>query len=278
MNSTIAHVLYTDTLHHPLLDKKTERRLLSQAQAGDMDALNFLAEHNQRLIYKESQRAWRKGLAGDLDMLDLAQFGNIGLLMAIRKFDLSTPYKLSTYAVPWIRQAIERGARAHGHPLGVGINKSLHLERVRRVAGQFYQQFARWPTPAELVEHSGLSAELVTEASVHERAVVHSLEDEVTYKGREYALLETLADENALAPDAEAEARLETEGLHQALAALPELLRRVLELRYGLNDHSGKRHNYREIGALVGCSRTWAQKLEQDALTLLASTFAGDGL
>lgn len=267
--STPAQSYYLPALQHAILSREHERQLLTQAQAGDRPALDTLIRHNQRLVYKESRRAFERGLAGDLDLLDLVQFGNLGLLYAIRKFDLTLPHKLSTYAVPWIRLYIERGGRAYGHLLDVGINKSLHLARVRRAAVAYYQRYERWPTPEELVPLTGLSPALVQEALAYDTTAVYSLD---THAGGSpdapIPLLEVLPDDT---PDTDtlALANLQAEAMLTALEALPPDLRQVLELRYGLNGYAGKPHNYREIGLLIGCSRTWAQKLETDALELL---------
>lgn len=266
-----ALTLYQTALHHPLLDRKTERRLLTLALSGDLPALDLLCIHNQRLVYREALRVENTGLAGELELLDLIQLGNLGLLKAIHKFDLTRDNKLSTYAVPWIRLEIERGARARGHPLDIGINKSLHLARVRRCAAALYQQTEHWPTPAELATHTGLSLALVLEALTFDRLTLHSLNTTPHEDDTLDALHDLTPDPDAPNPETEALTTLALQTMQTAVAALPLPLRTVLEMRYGLNGYPHP-HNYRTIGKHLGFSRTWAQKLETDALTLLKNT------
>ena len=272
---SLAFDVYAPSLSHAVLDRKTERRLLTLIHAGDQVALNTLVAHNQRLIYREALRVQNMGISGELELLDLIQYGNLGLLKAIRKFDLSRDNKLSTYAVPWIRVEIERGARGKGQPLDPGINKSVHLAHVRRAAATLYKNTERWPTPAELVEMTGLSLAIVAEALTYDKLAFLSLKITTgdgpgTEPG--LPLEELIPDPNALNPETEAAANLEHATLQAAVATLPPPLRDVLEMRYGLN---GYQHpaNYRTIGKRLGFSRTWAQKLEVDALNLLKTAF-----
>lgn len=269
--SSLAFEVYRDALAHAVLDRKAERKLLTLALAGDEAALNTLVAHNQRLIYREALRVENMGLAGELELLDLIQYGNLGLLKAIRKFDLSRDNKLSTYAVPWIRVEIERGARGKGQPLDPGINKSVHQAHVRRAAVGFYQTTEHWPTPAELVEATGLSLAIVLDALTYEKLSFLSLKittGDGPGSDPGIPIEETIPDLEAPDPETEATANLEHATLQAAVATLPPPLRDVLEMRYGLNGYQHP-HNYRAIGQALGFSRTWAQKLETDALLTL---------
>ena len=260
-DTTLSHLYYTPHLHHSILDRPTERRLLEAAQAGDSDALDDLMAHNQRLVYKEALRAWNKGLGGDLDLLDLVQFGNLGLLQAVRKFDLSTPHKLSTYAMAWVRLYISRGASGYG----LGVSRSIHLARVRRAATGYYQRHESWPSELELVELTGLSLALVREALHTEKMRFASLDAAGDHNLPAH---ETIPYDGEPVPDL-VEAGERASRVLAILQTLPDLHRRGVELRYGLNGYAGRAHTCHEIGVLLGFSRTWAQMLEKQALEML---------
>ena len=145
------------SLNHRLLDAPEETELIRRAQAGDSEALSTLVELNQRLVAKIAGRYTHSSVSGDLDMMDLIQYGNEGLIIAIRRFDQSKGYRLSTYITWWIRQSIRRKSLMHGTTLHRSAREGELIMSARKLYSEFVKKNERQPEPAEIAARMNVS-------------------------------------------------------------------------------------------------------------------------
>lgn len=237
-----------------------ERAALERTVADGREARRRFVEANQRLVMKVAQRYRGSGL----DFEDLIQEGNLGLIRAVERFDPERGLRFSTYAVWWIRQAIQRAIEERGRLIRLPGPAAEEATRLWRVADQLAVDLERVPDLAEAARASGLDTSRALElAQVTLRPV--SLEAAVDGDG-EVTLGDVLAGtfEN---PEGEVERAAVAEMIEHGLTRLPERARQVLELRYGLTD--GEPRTLTETGVALGISRERARHLEASALRSL---------
>lgn len=251
-----------DSLAHDLLAYDEEQHLLSLACRGDAAAIERLVEMNQRLVVSVAKRYINSGMAGDQALLDLVQHGNLGLLEAIRRWDAGRRTRFSTYASWWIRATVRRGAITQGSSLPPTARHGELMSIVRRAVAVLQPKLGRLPTVAEISAHTCISTALVrTVLPLFRRPL--SLDAEPPETGR--SLVDVLRDDD-IGPEQAAEASLDVERLYAALNRLPERLKRLLILRYGLERPP---FTYSQIAALMGISRQRIYDLEHVALEKL---------
>jgi len=203
-----------------------ERARLERAVRGGRRARQQFVEANLRLVVSNARRY----AGGKVDMLDLIQEGNLGLITAVEKFDWRKGFKFSTYATWWIRQAMQRALANLGDPIRIPAGVFDIVPPVRTAAEELRSKLGRSATAEEISEQTGIAARDVEKAlSV---ATTVALETPIGEDGM--ALGDFLADEDVLDPGVEVEQRMVDEALRASLAALPETHQRVLELRFGL--------------------------------------------
>jgi RNA polymerase sigma factor (sigma-70 family) len=245
-------------LSHPILDAATERALLMRK---DESAIAEIVRCNQRLVY---DWAWRYAVPSGLEVDDLHQAGNLGLLRAIAKFDVARGTRFSTYATQWIRQAIVRTIAEQSHT----IRRPVHVSETRRKIAHMRMRLAHAPTIAECAAMLGR-----TEVGI-QRALnapeTQSL-DAPLHPDTPLCLAQLLVDRSA-GPDVLAIRATEAAHLHAALASLPTLERDVLRLRFGLDGH-GER-TLKEVGDSYAKTREWARLVERQALLMLREIIA----
>ncbi len=207
-----------------------ERRELQRAVRQGQGARRRFIESNLRLVVANARRY----AGNDVEMLDLIQEGNLGLLRAIDKFDWRRGFKFSTYATWWIRQAMQRARATLTETIRVPTGVSDIVPTVRSASDRLKATLGRAPDAAEISDATGIPVSDVERAQKVASTV--SLETPV---GEEGALLsDFIPDDNAADPGAETEARLLEESVRASLEALPERQRRLVELRFGLDDGS----------------------------------------
>ena len=265
----------------PLLDAARERALGVAIQAGRVararegwqdnaetiargsQAERMLAEANLRLVVAVARRY----TGGGLDLIDLVQEGNIGLLRAVENFDPERGCRFSTYAVWWIRQAVYRAVVNGGRLVRLPANVRAAHGDIVRVTHTLRETLGREPERDEVAVATGMSPRRVAEVTAF--AVVGrdlvSLDRPVGEDG-ETVLGELIAD---VAPTAEDEIgeQARRQDLHAALGRLTARERRVLMLRFGLTD--GRDHTLDEVGQDLGVARERARQLEVAALRKL---------
>ncbi|HEX9823591.1 MAG TPA: sigma-70 family RNA polymerase sigma factor [Actinomycetota bacterium] len=248
---------------YPLLTAAEEVELAKRVEQGDRDAKDRMIKCNLRLVVSIAKRYQWAGLP----LLDLVQEGILGLIRGVEKFDWRRGFKFSTYATWWIRQAISRAIDNQARTIRLPAHLAQREQRIFRAQRELATSLERDPTEDEIAEASGLTTEQVR--AVREAArTVTSLDRPVGEDG-DIELGDLVADD-AIEPDEEVGLSLRDEGIREAIAALPEVQRDVIALRYGM--HGDDPMSFREIAGRLGMSHERVRRLESDALGQLAAT------
>jgi RNA polymerase primary sigma factor len=240
----------------PLLTADQEIELGYRIQAGDQGALRQMVEANLRLVVSVAKRyMWSR-----LSLLDLVQEGNIGLLHAATKYDPSKGYRFSTYAIWWVRQHIARAVDQYGQTIRVPVYLHDDLSKQRRKAGSVDTKPNGEPTSRDMDRRRALDYRLVmAEKAQHMASLDLEFDD-----GNGTVLSDFLEDKNAPSPVTETERMDLRARLLALLATLPEKERRVLVLRFGLEDCQPRLLG--EVGTLLGLTRERIRQIELAAL------------
>ena len=244
----------------PLLKAHEEIDLAQQSQRGDDGAAEQLAEANYRLVVSVAKRF--RGLGVPFE--DLIQEGNIGLLRAVEKFDPTRGVRFSTYATPWIYQAVTRAVVNQGRSIRLPNNVARLTLKVSHVAQTLRQELGREPTHEEIADASGMQPELVMELSTLATQTV-SLDAPLSDDTDE-VLGDLLADTQATPmPEPGEEKKQET--VEDMLQRLDPREREILRLRFGL-DGGGER-TLADVGKRVHLSKERIRQIEHQALQKL---------
>jgi RNA polymerase primary sigma factor len=228
-----------------------------------------MIESNLRLVVSIAKRYQNMGL----ELTDLVQEGNIGLMQAAERFDPRRNLKFSTYATWWIRQAITRALSQKSRTIKVPINK-VELARVaNRAKGKLKEQLGREPTTKEIASKVGVPARAV-DASLKAMPQLESLDSLAIEDGS--ARWELQSDENALSPWQNVVDRDMREKVVKALEVLPPRQRLIVRMRYGIGFNS--EHNLEEIGEVLELTRERVRQLELEALRRLRAAGEHRGL
>jgi RNA polymerase primary sigma factor len=243
------------------VDDSAERARLERVVKTGIRARQEFVEANLRLVVSNA----RLYAGSKVDMLDLIQEGNVGLIRAVEKFDWRKGFKFSTYATWWIRQALQRARADHSDPIRIPAALFDILPLVRTAAEEIRTKRGRPATPEEIAEATGIPRREVDKAlSV---ATTVALETPV---GEDGALLgDFIADTDASDPQTETEQRIVEEALRESLARLPEVQRRALELRFGLSE--GAPAAFETVSKLTGLPEPEVRELVNEALVRLAA-------
>ncbi len=247
-----------------------ERTRLEGLVADGGLARQELIQANLRLVVSVA----KKYIGHQLSFLDLVQEGNLGLMRAVEKFDWRKGNRFSTYATWWIRQAVSRSLAEHGRLIRLPVHLGEMIVQVRRTMYQLEQALERPPTPEELADALGISVRKVKRLLTAAITPV-SLEQPVGPDGDSY-IGEMLSDDREDGPMETATQNLLYRDIHAALRELPERERRVLAMRYGLED--GKRRTLEEVGAAFGITRERTRQIEADAMRRLRAPEVGQRL
>ena len=246
----------------PLLEEAEERELGKRIAAGDESARERLAEGNLRLVVSLAKHYVGRGV----QLLDLIQEGNMGLMHAAEKYDYTKENRFSTYASWWIKEAMQRAIDQQSREIRVPVHVAENMKRVQKAAKELQQELGRDAAPEEIAKKLGnLTEEDVKNILTYLQNPV-SLETPVGEDG-ENSLGDMVEDKREATPEEAMNVLVEQEEVKELLEQLSDREQQVIRLRYGIGNE--KTHTLEEIGDILGVTRERVRQIEARAMEKL---------
>ena len=246
----------------PLLSEEEERELGRRSSEGDGSARKRLEEANLRLVVSLAKHYTGRGV----QLMDLIQEGNMGLMRAAEKYDYTKENRFSTYASWWIKEAMQRAIDQQSREIRVPVHVAENMKRVQKTARELQQSLGRDATPKEIAEKLGDKTEEDVKNIINYLQSPVSLETPVGDDG-ENNLGDMVEDRTEPTPEEAMNALVQQEEVRELLETLGDRERQVIRLRYGLEDE--KPHTLEEIGEILGVTRERVRQIEARALEKL---------
>ena len=245
----------------PLLTPEEEQELAKRMAEGDAEAKHRMEEANLRLVVSIAKRYVGRGML----FLDLIQEGNLGLIKAVEKFDYTKGYKFSTYATWWIRQAITRAIADQARTIRIPVHMVETINKVIRVSRQLLQELGHDPSAEEIAAEMNMPVDKVRDILKIAQEPV-SLETPIGEEEDSH-LGDFIEDDAAVVPPDAASFSMLQEQLSKVLDGLAERERKVISLRFGLED--GHPRTLEEVGREFGVTRERIRQIESKTLAKL---------
>lgn len=243
-----------------LLTAQDEIELAKRVEKGEQAAKDRLISANLRLVVSIAKKYVGRGMS----LLDLIEEGNMGLMRAVEKYDWRRGFKFSTYATWWIRQAITRALADQARTIRIPVHMVETINRFNRAQRKLMQDLGREPTPEEVAKELGIDAAKAREiikVSQEPTSLATKVGDE------EDSVLGDFIEAQDLKPDQQATRALLRGDLEEVLDSLSPREKRVLQLRFGLED--GKQRTLEEVGKEFGVTRERIRQIEAKAIRKL---------
>lgn len=242
-----------------------ERRALQRVVSEGNAAKDHMVRANLRLVVSIARRYDRK----ELQLADLIQEGNIGLMHATEKYDFQKGFKFSTYATWWIRQAMTRALADQGRNIRIPGHMMEIVNRIHRVERELYSELGRDPSPEEVAARSDVSVERLLEI-MQITIPTASLDAPVGVDSDDLTVGDTIANPNSMDDPQETTERLQLiEAISAMLQGLPERDKEILAMRFGIEKYAGRPHKLEDVAKQMKVTRERVRQIEQKTLARL---------
>ena len=245
----------------PLLTAEEEVTLAKRIRTGDHDALERLTKANLRFVVSVAKQYQNQGLS----LADLINEGNIGLIKAAKRFDVTRGFKFISYAVWWIRQAILQALAEQSRIVRLPLNRVGTLHKIGKVSSSLEQEFGREPSPEEIATHLDLSEIEVSDTLKISNS--HLSLDAPFSTSEDNSLIDVLEDEYQPSPDEQLLGDSLRVEIEKALETLTAREAEVINLYFGLNQE--KALTLEEIGARFNLTRERVRQIKEKAIRRL---------